>query len=148
MSGPGSQPSSPLLLRSGTWAAAWLLWLTVLTILSSLSQPGPKIDVIGFDKIVHTVFFALGGSLLAATLALRGNPTVESLREIRWGKLGVVVLLAEATVGWLDEWHQSYTPGRSGLDVYDWLADLTGSALAVPLVRPVLRRLVARVERA
>jgi VanZ family protein len=29
-------------------------------------------------------------------------------------------------VGGLDEWHQTFTPGRSGGDVWDWLADMTG----------------------
>ena len=36
--------------------------------------------------------------------------------------VGIISLL-----GWLDEYHQSFTPGRSGKDILDWLADLTGA---------------------
>ena len=39
--------------------------------------------------------------------------------------LATVLLLA--VVGALDEWHQTFTPGRSGNDPLDWLADVLGA---------------------
>ena len=39
---------------------------------------------------------------------------------------GVLVIVL-ATVGALDEWHQSWVPGRSGNDPGDWLADVVGA---------------------
>jgi VanZ family protein len=65
-----------------------------------------------------------------------------------WRKLALITLLAGAAVGWFDEWHQSFTPGRKGLDVYDWMADVLGSLAAVPLARLGLRWLALRGGRA
>jgi VanZ family protein len=93
------------------------LWFTVLCILSSMSHPGPHIDVIGIDKVEHCCYFLGGG--LALGLALTGK---------RW--IPLIILIVGASVGWFDEWHQSFTPGRTGLDVYDWIADCMGSLLA------------------
>ncbi len=124
------------------WAFAWLGWFLVLAFLSSLSQPGPKIDIIGFDKVLHTVYFMVGGTCLALCLALRtACANSPPFAPPRWGCLAVVVVLTGAAVGWLDEWHQSSTPGRNGLDVYDWLADVLGSVLALPMARGIFRRL-------
>jgi len=40
------------------------------------------------------------------------------------------VPLLIATYAGLDEWHQHFAPGRS-CDPLDWLADMTGTTLAV-----------------
>ncbi len=138
----------PLTERAGVWATAWLGWFTVLCILSSMSQPGPRVDVVGIDKVQHLCYFAIGGTLLLLALALRVKNARTALATAPWGKLGFTVFLAGAAVGWLDEWHQSFTPGRSGLDFYDWIADLVGSLAAVPLAKIVLGRLATRPRRA
>ena len=104
--------------------------------------PGPKIDINGIDKLEHAAYFAAGGVCLAMALALRSSAGPS------WWRIAGLVLLAGAGVGWFDEWHQTFTPGRSGLDVYDWIADLTGSALAVPFARIIFRRVMAPTQRA
>jgi VanZ family protein len=119
-----------------------------LAILSSLSHPGPKIDVVGIDKVEHAIYFAVGGMCLALALALRGKTAHSALLTAPWRKLALITLLAGAAVGWFDEWHQSFTPGRKGLDVYDWMADVLGSLAAVPLARLGLRWLALRGGRA
>ena len=140
---PGSFLS--LLERSRTWFVMWLVWFMVLCILSSMSHPGPHIDVAGIDKVEHTIYFAAGGTFLLLALALRGRSAAAALTGTSWRKLALVVLIAGAAVGWLDEWHQSFTPGRNGLDFYDWIADITGSLAALPLARLFLRRLASWV---
>ena len=45
-------------------------------------------------------------------------------------------LLAASAYGATDEFHQLFVPGRS-CDVFDWLADTTGAALAVGLYQGV-----------
>ena len=113
-----------------------------------MSHPRPKIDVIGFDKVEHAVYFALGGTLLLLAMTLRRGSARAALNETPWPRMALLVFVAGALVGWLDEWHQSHTPGRNGLDVYDWLADVIGSLAALPLARLVLRRLATRAARA
>ena len=127
-------PPTPLWRRPQTYLAAWFAWFITLHILSSLSHPGPHIAVAHFDKFVHAGFFALGGILLALSLALRPQP-------LPFPRIALAVLAAGTAIGALDEWHQTFTPGRQGLDLYDWLADILGSLLAPALALPLRRGL-------
>lgn len=82
-----------------------------------------------FDKIEHAGFFFLGGLLLGGWLVAAGHwPS-------RWWLLPVVAAL----VGGFDEAHQVITPGRSGLDWGDWIADVTGGTLAAAVVEIIWR---------
>ncbi len=144
---PPAVAARPFLQQSRNWAIAWLGWFIVLVVLSSLSHPGPKIDVVGIDKIEHAIYFAVGGTCLVLALALRGKPADRALLTSPWRKLALIALLTGAVVGWSDEWHQSFTPGRKGLDIYDWIADVLGSLAAVPLARLVLHWLALRAGR-
>jgi VanZ family protein len=45
-----------------------------------------------------------------------------------WKAILSTTILAIALIGGLDEYHQTFTPGRSGNDPYDWLADVLGAA--------------------
>ena len=138
----------PWLRKARIWAVVWLIWFVALCILSSMSNVGPRIDVIGIDKVYHAGYFGLGGTALLLALALRAKSARAALEAPMWRRLTLTVILTGAAVGWLDEWHQTFTPGRSGLDVYDWLADIAGSLAAVPLARLVLHGFAARAERA
>ncbi len=80
----------------------------------------PPID--HFDKIVHFCYFFGGGGLLSAWLfRLRSDLP-------NWKAILSVTILTVALLGGLDEFHQTFTPGRSGNDPYDWLADILGAA--------------------
>jgi VanZ family protein len=98
-----------------------------------MTKPGPQIDIVGIDKVEHALMFCVGGTLLGLGLALAGWRS--------WGKIGAVIIVVGTLVGWGDEWHQQFTPGRVGLDVYDWLADIFGSIVAVPVARRRARSL-------
>ena len=76
--------------------------------------------------MAHFLYFAVGGLLLAWLLR----------RTLRWQgwKLACGVLLAMALIGGLDEFHQLYTPDRSGADRLDWLADATGGFLGAVVI--------------
>ena len=131
----------------GSWAAAWLAWLGLLTWLSSQSQPGPAIAIRHIDKLEHFVYFAAGGLALAGAHALRGRKNLaEAASGYRLRRGGVLVLLVGCAVGWLDEWHQSFVPGRVGLDVGDWLADACGS-LTAAFAAGTFLRLASRILR-
>ncbi|MFP6884600.1 MAG: VanZ family protein [Roseibacillus sp.] len=122
------------------WSSIFLLWGIVLWLLSDGPIPthgGP--DLPGLDKILHFGYFFGGAGLLSAALYLsRRNRT-----GLSWRRLVITVVIVLATVGALDEWHQSWIPERSGNDFGDWLADVAG-ALTGALVFKRFYRLVGR----
>jgi len=104
------------------WLGAFLLWWALLWVLSSLSHPAqidPPFEY--FDKIEHFGYFFGGAGLLSAWL-YRKDP-----KNPNWRMLVVTAVVILSLIGWLDEYYQSFTPGRSGNDPYDWLADLAGA---------------------
>ncbi|GAA5122377.1 VanZ family protein [Luteolibacter yonseiensis] len=116
------------------WLAAFLLWFVVLWVLSSLTlsttyQP----PVNNFDKFEHFGYFFGGGGLFSAWLFRRnpGNPD--------WTKIILTTVGVIALVGVIDEFHQTFTPGRSGNDPFDWLADVSGAAAGALVFRLVHR---------
>lgn len=132
--------------QSKWWIGIWILWLIILTILSSMSKPGLAIPIVGIDKVQHAVMFAAGGCALAMGLALHRFTLAEAPNGAGWWRIGMIVLIVSALIGWLDEWHQSFIPQRFGLDFYDWVADIVGSVLAVPCARFLLRRLARAMK--
>jgi len=73
--------------------------------------------------VAHFAYFLGGGFLLAWSL--------RTYFAWRHGVVVLVALVAMATVGAGDELHQLFTPGRSGADLGDWMADLLGSLAGV-----------------
>lgn len=73
--------------------------------------------VIGFDKLAHFAVFGL-----LATLVVRNGGATRG-----WGWATVALVSA---FGALDEFHQSFTAGRS-VQAADWVADTLGAAVAV-----------------
>jgi VanZ family protein len=103
----------------------WLrpLALAVTLVFASGNNPAPIPGAfVGFDKLAHSCIFGL-----LATLLLR----VDAVWR-RTGWRGWLAILAVSAFGAIDEWHQSFTPGRS-VEFADWVADTTGPALAVTL---------------
>jgi VanZ family protein len=104
------------------WLTGFILWFVVLSALSSFALPGKlNAPIDHFDKIAHFGFFFGGSGLLCAYL-FRRNPD-----EPNWPKIIITAILVIAVVGVLDEFHQSFTPHRSGNDPLDWLADVLGA---------------------
>jgi VanZ family protein len=111
----------PLWLIRASWLAVFL-WASTIFYLSSLS--GSQIEEIGvhlWDKAAH--FLAFFGGAVALTCALRFST------GWTWLKIGLVGSFAIAAYGASDEYHQLYTPHRSGGDPLDWLADALGGTL-------------------
>ena len=96
-----------LLRKSRLWLLGFALWVLILWILSG--RPPPEVstlDLPGFDKILHFVYFLIGAILLSIALHLRGSYS--------WRHNLVVVVIALALIGAIDEWHQSWTEERFG----------------------------------
>lgn len=101
------------------WWSAFAGWNLLLFALSSFSAPagaGPPVPHL--DKAAHFVFFAAGAFVFATALAAGPG------RSPGPAVLTLVVLTA---IGALDEFHQSFTPGRSGNDLGDLAADAAGA---------------------
>lgn len=113
-----------LVRKSWLWWLGVIVWLAVLWMLSANSRlpSGPSFPL--KDKLLHCTYFC--GGAVCLLLALFGNRS--SLPNGR--SLFLPGFLFTAIVGALDEFHQTFTPGRSGNDPWDWLADVTGGLLA------------------
>ncbi len=97
-----------------------LVWYGVLWILSS-GNPMPKDapEIPHLDKLVHFTYFSAGGVCCAMWLRL-ANPSWPMIRVF------VLTALTISLLGALDEYHQSFTPERTGNCPWDWLADTLG----------------------
>ena len=106
-----------------------LTWAALLWYLSSQSTVGPQIPLVHADKLMHFTYFAAGGFLVAGWLFHR-KPDSPS-----WKAIIGCSILAMAMIGGIDEWHQLHTPGRSGGDPWDWLADIAGGVAGAFLLK-------------
>ncbi len=99
-------------------------WIPVLAYaglifyLSSRAWPTPSMLPLGADKVVHVLMYAvLGFSLL---WALRST-------GLKYSRYAVLIAASIAALyGALDEFHQSFVPGRNA-SIYDFVADGIGS---------------------
>ena len=119
------------------WLICFVLWFGGLWLLSSRSGDETRLPAIpGFDKVAHFGYFFGGGGLLAAFL-FRLAP-----RRPRWLPSLLLIFVIMGSIGWLDEVHQSYVPGRVGNDPGDWIADVTGAITGALVFRKLHRRLL------
>lgn len=109
-------------LNPSTWVWLVVAWFVTLFLLSSNPHP-PSMPGVPFqDKILHTLYFTGGSMAVFMALQVKQRPVS------RVAAMALAVMFC-AAVGAFDEWHQTFTPGRSGNDPYDWLADVTGGVL-------------------
>ncbi|MCK6612724.1 MAG: VanZ family protein [Ignavibacteriaceae bacterium] len=105
-------------------------WLTLLIATSIPSKSLPEISY--SDKTMH--FLAYGGLSFLLTLAFMVQKKYPELRGY-----AVLAAITVATLyGALDEFHQSFIPGRNA-EFLDWLADFAGSILGAYLCLGFLR---------
>jgi VanZ family protein len=116
------------------WLAVFGAWAGILWWLSSqVRQFPPGMEFRFGDKVLHFTYF-LGGGLSAAAFFYRLDPA-----SPRWSRILLLATLAAGLTGVLDEWHQSWVPGRSGNDPADLGADLLGAAGGALLLRACRR---------
>jgi VanZ family protein len=100
---------------------AVLLWAGTVLWLSSLGPRDlPDAAFLFSDKLNHFVAFAAGGWLTASALRL-SRPSSPPAGHL------VTAILLVAAFGAFDETFQTLTPGRTGGDLYDWIADFLGA---------------------
>ena len=104
------------------WIGMWLTWFAVLWWLSSVTpeiKDAPQIPHL--DKVAHFCYFMAGGFCFANFLILT-KPV-----SLSWKRIILITFLVGAAVGAIDEYHQTMTLGRTGNDLGDWCADITGT---------------------
>lgn len=108
----------------------WLLPAAVALAIMLLShRPTLPLDVSlppPLDKMAHFTAFAV----LAATLEWALRSTSHRLPVYR---RHLLIFILVSLFGALDEWHQSFVPGRE-CDVFDWLADTLGGAFGLAMM--------------
>jgi VanZ family protein len=113
--------------RLGAWIAVFA-WVLTIFLLSSLS--GSQVEHLNvfrlWDKAAHFIAFAAGGFVLCLALRVSTRWTTK--------KAALVSIAIISLFGATDEWHQLYTPHRSGADRADWLADTLGAAAGAFLI--------------
>jgi len=135
---PKSQAAAGRTTAAGRWRI-WLLWAVLALYWAVLFwgthrqfDPGGTPPPIS-DKVLHFAGYAgLGALLMLAAWT--------GLRRVSLG-FGLSLAVA-ALYGAVDEWSQSFVPGRVA-DVYDWWADVAGGgfgALVVALILSWRRR--------
>lgn len=83
-----------------------------------------------YDKLIHGSVYALLGALIAGGGVARGwRP--------RWS--AALAIAVTAAYGLIDEWHQSFTPGRDA-SVGDLLADATGGTIGALAIATLMYR--------
>jgi VanZ family protein len=123
------------------WLFAVILWALALYMLSALPSvapiEGPEIPHI--DKVMHFGYFMGGAFLFTTHLLLKHGLGAHSIIRV------VTPILFFAFIGALDEYHQTFTPGRSGNDTFDWMADLLGASMGTHLAN-VLHPLLLKIS--
>jgi len=123
-------------LASALWAALFC-WAGAILWLSSLSPDElPDAAFAFWDKLNHFAAFALGGWLAAAALRI-SRPQASSATSV------ILAAILVAVFGVVDEALQTLTPGRTGGDLDDWVADALGATAGALLTLPTLSRLTA-----
>lgn len=127
---------NPALRNPRLWLAGFLIWFVVLWVMSASSGRdtfAPPSDQ--NDKLAHFGYF-FGGSGLLCGYLYRLRPD-----RPRWPTLLAFAIVFLSVIGALDEWHQSFTPGRSGNDPYDFMADVFGTVVGAFTFKRIHHRL-------
>ena len=101
-------------------AAATCAWGAVV------APQGLEQAFVPWDKAAHFIAFLAGGVLMA--MALRYSTAWS------WKRIALLSAVTISLFGATDEYHQTFTPNRSGADVSDWIADALGACTGAALM--------------
>ncbi len=108
-----------------------IYWIILFVLTSLPSQMAVTMDV--SDKIEHFGAYGLLSVFLYLNLAFQNKAKI--LKKFP----GTFTIIIASFYGLLDELHQLLVPGRSA-DVLDWLADFSGSLVAVLITGYLIKR--------
>lgn len=101
-----------------------ILWAVFIFVASSIpAHKLPKFALMISDKVIHASIFCVLGLLVYRALEPRVKADFFSWRRLMLAVAAVVIY------GFIDEFHQSFVPGRS-VDIRDASADAVGGVVA------------------
>lgn len=102
-----------------------LSWMIVIWIGSSVPGSSLPGDLNYWSYAAHLAEYGILGYLLARsfTSKSRQTPSVKSI---------IIVIIIGMLYAGIDEWHQSFVPGRS-VNVFDWIFDVLGVIFGIYL---------------
>ncbi len=103
-----------------------IFWMVTIFYLSSRPKLPVEIVFYGMDKVLHIVCFGFLGFLFAFSF----RPHEEKKPLVRV----ILITLMVAFYGGLDEFHQSFVPGRDA-NLYDVTADTIGGLISGVIFR-------------
>ena len=124
-------------------------WLPVAFVVSLIfylsSLPAHEVPESWFpyqDKVQHIIAYTCLGFVFARALSwkFRNNPQGKPFKNALY-----ISIFMSTAYGALDEFHQSFTPGRS-VEFADFLADSVGSIIGAILVIPYRRWIAKKSE--
>lgn len=121
---PDASPPAAVPRAAARWTPP-VLWLAIVLVGTSWPKLALGPDGLGLDKVAHFSAYAI-----LAALSLRATLTPRRLTTL------VAVVVGVSLLGAIDEWHQSFIPGRS-MSLADWVADTAGAGLGVLAVRVI-----------
>lgn len=119
-----------LMSRPQFWWFAVAVWFGVLFAASSQAGLLPPMFFTWQDKVEHASYFCAGGLCFHFALRLM-FPQMPITRAM------ILTIAFCSIIGMTDEFHQSFVPGRSGNDVWDWTADTLGGLIAALIGRKI-----------
>lgn len=93
----------------------------------------PKLDLISFDKLIHSGVYGLLALLCSVSLIHQSK--VKSFYESPFAWAFVFTIIYGAS----DEYHQTFVHNRSG-EIPDWIADVIGAFVMVLVIKFFLSR--------
>ena len=110
-----------------------LLWFTAITLASLVKKipvEAPKFELVGFDKLVHFIFYAT----LSFLIFYEGYRTEKSKFSLYW------ILVFPVAYGGLIELIQGAMVSPRSAEWGDFVADALGSLCVVAIIKLVLYR--------
>lgn len=107
------------------YAMPAIVWSICIFIASSIpTYAMPALNIFEMDKVIHLgVYFVLAACVFTAC------SHAEAPISLQRHRIAATILFV-AVYGAVDEFHQYFVPGRS-VELFDWLADVSGALLFI-----------------
>ncbi|MBN2528630.1 MAG: VanZ family protein [Deltaproteobacteria bacterium] len=129
-----------ILEKPGTWLFALIIYLMMIFMVSHLSsQQIGQLPIAVWDKLVHFLEYMPVGLMVTGLLHAKWP-------NVAWGRTIFGAIVIVAILGGLDEFHQSFVPGRTvsaGDVVADTMGATVGALSAAALLKGLRQRLVS-----